>query len=315
VALSVVLIVGGGWSLQRRAQQAEAALRVWYRDLPTARELAREHGRPLHVHFTSAAAPLATRMDEALALAPVRQLAEARFVNLRLDAGTNAALFRRLMGSAGVLGSCVVDVGEQDELDPVAVAPGYLDGQRYLELLAVAAETLPRLRELRARQDDAARLALGDLYASQGSKARARVVLAEVKAEGPRSSALEALARLDVEAGHIAQARRELDEAKKATTQPRSVRLWLTEALVLSAERRVSESIAMLRAGLAAAEVGDERARALLLLAQLEHELKQDGDALHHLELLEREQPNGPWSRLAAERIGHVKNPQPDHQH
>ena len=211
-------------------------LGAWQPDLSTALELSREHARPLHVYFSSPDAPLATRMDETLSLEPVQQLARAHFVNVRLDARAQAELFRRLVGSAGALASCVVDHDAAGELDVVAVAAGYLDPERYVAFLDAAWQGLPRLRELRdgKRQDATTLLALGELYAAQGSVARARSTFSRVSDEASRALALERLARLDVEAGHTAQARRELEEAKSRGGTPGSARIWLTEALILS---------------------------------------------------------------------------------
>lgn len=313
-SLGLLLLLGFGLLWARSARDA-AALREWQHELPRALQLARRHARPLHVHFTSPAAPLSARMNDTLALAPVQSVAMARFVNLRLDAPSQPELFLHLSGSAGALASVVVDVGASGQLDPVAVALGYLDAERYLMFLDGAAATLPRLRELRdGRGGDAtAQLALGELYAAQGSLARARTVLESLRDVTVRARAVERLARLDLEAGHVAQARRRLDEARSLGLGADP--LWLTEARLLAKERRVSEAVSLLSLGLSTERAPDEHASGLLLLAQLEHELKRDPEALTHLEQLRRDAPDSAWARLAVERIDHIKKPQPDHQH
>ncbi len=312
------LAVGFGYWLLRVRPQALAveAARSWQRDLPSALALARTLDRPLHVHFSSQVAPLARRMDETLTLEPVRRLAEAHFVSLRLDAQAESALFKRFIGSPGVLASCVVDLDRAGQLDVVAVAAGYVDPERYVAFLGDAAQTLPLLRELRDGSRDAARsLALGELYAAQGSVARARAAFAEITEPALRSVALEHLARLDVEAGFTAQARRELEEARGLAAEPGSPRLVLTEALLLSSERRVSEAVALLSAKLPPYGSGEQRWRSLLLLAQLEHELSRDADALAHLKQLQHDAPGSSWSRAAADRILHIEHPEPGHRH
>jgi tetratricopeptide (TPR) repeat protein len=256
-------------------------------------------------------------MDEMLALEPVRHIAQAHFINLRLDASSHPDLFRRFTGSAGALASCIVDLDAAGQPDVVAVAPGYQDAYRYATFLDSAIKTLPRLRKLRdgPSADSARYLELGELYAEQGSATRARAVFERLTATAARAAALEHLARLDVEAGRIAEARSELTEARALGSAPSSPRLVLTEALILSSERRVTDAVTLLTQGLPALNAGDERLRSLLLLGQLEHELKHDDRALISLETVERESPHSVWSREAEERILHIKNPTPDHVH
>src|SRR5205085_7450748 len=108
-------------------------------------------------------------------------------------------------------------------------------------------------------------------------------------------------------------ARSELTEARAlGSAQPR---LLLTEALILSSERRVSDAVTLLTQGLPAMNPGNERSRSLLLLGQLEHELTHDDRALIALEAVERESPHSVFSREADEQIVHIKNPTPDHVH
>ncbi len=103
---------------------------VWQRELEGALVLAREQGKPLHVHFSRSDVPLAQAMDETLALEPVRQIAQTHFINLRLDARSQSELFQRFIGSAGALASCIVDLDASGQPDVVAVLPGYQDADR-----------------------------------------------------------------------------------------------------------------------------------------------------------------------------------------
>jgi hypothetical protein len=89
----------------------------------------------------------------------------------------------------------------------------------------------------------------------------------------------------------------------------------LTEALILSSERSVSDAVTLLTQGLPAMNPGNERLRGLLLLGQLEHELKHDDRALISLEAVQQQAPHSVFSRAADERILHIKNPTPDHVH
>jgi hypothetical protein len=310
------LVVSVGLGLATRRGPAPAAgSEVWQRELEGALVLARDQGKPLHVHFTRSDVPLARAMDETLALGPVRQLAEAHFIDVRLDARSHSELFRRFTGSAGALASCIVDLDASGQPDVVAVLAGYEDADRYAMFLEGAVKTLPKLRKLRdgPGTDPSERLELGELYAEQGSATRARAVFEQLTATAAQAAALEHLARLDVEAGRTAQARTELAEARAlGSAQPR---LLLTEALILSSERRVSDAVTLLTQGLPATNAGNERLRSLLLLGQLEHELNHDDRALISLEAVKRESPHSVFSREADERILHIKSSAPDHVH
>jgi tetratricopeptide (TPR) repeat protein len=304
-----------GLVAKRTVPAPPAGSEFWQQGLERALALARDQGKPLHVHFTRSDAPLAQAMDETLALEPARQIARAQFINLRLDARSQSELFRRFTGRDGALASCIVDLDASGQQDVVAVALGYQDADRYAMFLDSAIKTLPKLRKLRdgPGTDPAERLELGELYAEQGSETRARAVFEQLNASAGHAAALEHLARLDVEAGRIAQARAELTEARAlGSAEPR---LLLTEALILSSERRVSDAATLLTQGLPAMNAGNERLRSLLLLGQLEHELTHDERALISLEAVQRESPNSAFSRAADEHIRHIKNPAPDHVH
>ena len=126
IACAVVCLLLGAWLVlgAGSASSSASAELAWQADLQAAVALAREEGRPLHVHFAQASAPLAPRMRETLGAAPVEQLARLGFVNLQLDAGVHADEFRRWFGGGGALGSCILDVSQPGEPDVLAALPG-----------------------------------------------------------------------------------------------------------------------------------------------------------------------------------------------
>lgn len=289
---------------------------TWQSDLHAAVALAQEEQKPLHVHFTQASAPLAARMSETLSAPPVAQLARLGLVNLRLDAGANAELFRRWLGGAGALGSCILDVSEPAEPDVVAVLPGFAETERYLEFLDTSRKSLARLRDLRLQAADspAARLALGQLYAAQGSEARARSTFQAVPGHGVlRARALEQLARMDAAAGQVARARGELEQARSLAGDAHA---WLfTEASLLTAERHVSQAAQLLEGALPTLAGGQDFAVALMLLGSLQHELGKDTAALTTFSRLKAEPAGGAMAREVQERIRHIERPEGGHTH
>ncbi len=318
-ALLVVacLVLGVGMFGVRSAPSKQNA-DLWQRELATGIELARREGKPLQLRFSTRTVPLASRMDDTLRSLPVEQLSRTHFVNVELDAAVNSELFRRWLGSAGALGTCILDFTDAAEPDIVAVLPGFAQPTRYVEFLDGAARAVPKLRELRrlAAKSDAARLTLGELYATQGSQARARASFSQVSAPSAlHGPALEHLARLDAETGQIALARLELDQARTASGDSNSDRLLVTQALVLSAERRVTPAIELLERALPQLSTPAELAQGLLLLGTLEHELGQDTQALAHLRRLREEAPGTAWARTADEHLFHIEHPEPGHTH
>jgi hypothetical protein len=280
------------------------------------REGAAESNPTLFV-FTSPRAPLTEALRETLATTAVARLVTAHFSLRRVDAGVEAALFRRFIGASGQLGSAVVDVEDGAE-DVVGVLPGYADAGRYAEFLQDIARHLPRLRKLRrdARQSVKARLELADIYSHQGSAERARACLEGIA--GPAdllSQALEHLARLDVQAGRTIQARAELERAR-ALGGPKPPPRWLlTEAMLLSAERRVSAAAASLTPGVLQLATGPERAHAFLLLGQMEHELGHDAQALLALQTARAEARADATLQATLDLVEHIEHPSHGHDH
>jgi len=324
--LLAVLLLGLGWLLfQPSASPGVASANgplTWHTSPDAALARATAERKLLHVQFSRAGLPLSRSMEETLRSAPVAQLARAHFVNLRLDSQANAELFQRWVGSAGALASCILEVRTGAEgPDVLAVLPGFADAERYLSFLDAAAKSAPRLRWLRdeGKSSFESLLELGDIYSAQGSARRARESFASVAAPvSGKARALERLARLNLEAGRIVDARRTLQEARALDhnpTAPAMDRLALTEALLLSSERRVSAAVSLLERLAPTLPAGPERDRAWFTLGTLQHEQKRDADALASLERLLRESRLSPWARRADEHISHIKNPGPTHTH
>jgi hypothetical protein len=243
--------------------------------------LASARARPTLIVFVGARAPLSEQFEATLAAAPVQQLIGAHFELRRHDPVRDQALFQRYLGSSGALGAVVVD---RAGTDTVAVLRGYADVERFSAFLSTLALQLPKLRELRDRStpSDAQRLLLGELYAEQGSLQRARSCYETLRASGQvRAAALERLARLDIEAGQMVSARSELDASRKLLPPARADRALLTEALILSRERRVLEAVGLLRGALPGLPAGAERARGWSLLSELQHELEPGPEHVH----------------------------------
>lgn len=320
VACAVVCLLLGywlTWGFASAPPNVSAEL-TWQEDLHAAIELARAQDKPLHVHLAQASAPLAARMQETLGAAPVAQVARLGFVNVRLDAGVHADEFRRWLGGAGALGSCLLDVSQPGEPDVLAVLPGFAEPDRYLEFLDASRKSLGELRELRQKAEVSAtaRLALGQLYAAQGSEARARSTLLRV--QEPRAlhaQALEQLARLDIAGGQLTRARAEHERARASSDATNAASWALTEASLLAAERRVSQAAELLESALPKLESPRERASGLLLLGSLQHELHDDAAALSIFARLKLESQGTAMAREAAERIRHIEQPEPGHAH
>jgi tetratricopeptide (TPR) repeat protein len=273
--------------------------------------------RPTLVVFANKSAPLAGSFEETLASAPVQQLVRAHFALRRLDAAQNQQVFRRYIGSAGALGSAVVDESKP-EPDVLAVLPGYADVDRFSAFLDTVAGNLVKLRRLRdsPKPTGTDTLVLGELYTKQGSLERARRCFESVRApDSAFAAALERLARLDVDAGSPQAARSELEQARSNMPPAAADRLLVTEALILSSERRVGSAIALLTKSLPALPAGDEAARGWLLLGGLEHELGQDERALAALEKVQSETQDSDLLRAAAEQTLHISHPEPGHVH
>jgi tetratricopeptide (TPR) repeat protein len=307
----------------------DSSLIAWETRYREALDKARRQGRLLVVHFISPDRPLSTTMnDETLSRSEVVRASRESFVNARLDARDEKALFERLIGGNGLLATAIVDVTE----DVVSVLPGFADVRAYLDFLEMARTRFARLVELRTvarrlKRDAAAGLTLGEEYQALGSPRRAaeeyaRVLSLMESSAGPSTSSTilsgchERRARLLIAEGQTAAARAELDLAlSDGARAAHPDRLLLTHALVLSAERHLSDAASLLGDLIQRFAASTEYEQALFALGSIEHELRDDAAALGHLEQLVRERPSSRWCGPAEQQMAHIRNPAPDHSH
>ncbi|HXG60238.1 MAG TPA: thioredoxin family protein [Planctomycetota bacterium] len=294
----------------------------WRHDYEAALAEARASGRLVLVHFRAEGRPLAAAMSERTFRDPrVARRAAERFVCVNVEVEARPELFREAVGTAGGLATCVFDA----EGDVVGVLPGFAEAEALLRFLRRTEEGYPRLR---AAREDAARrpaepgprLALGEAYEALGSARRAEACFRKVLelAAGEEAAAHERLARLAAQRGRNVEAREHLAEYRRRDPQGkggREDRALLTEALVLSLERRPAEAARRAEEALAAHPAGAEADRLLLVAGWSRHEAGEDARAVAHLEELRRRFPDSPWADLAAERLAHIRNPDHGHEH
>lgn len=303
---------------------------IWESSYPEALERARRERKLLVVHFTAPDRPLCkTMIDETLSSPDVVKTSRASFVSVRLDARDQEPLFDKLVGGKGLFATSIVDATE----DVVAVLPGFADVRTYLDFLEGARTGFPRLLELRTqarRQQRSAALglALAEGYDKMGSPGRAEAEYTNVETLAksmPSAGAMNAtlvvcherLARLLIAKGRTADARAELEQALEMdpSRANRPDRLLLTEALVLSAERRLTDAASRLVELIQRFGSSNECEQGLFALGSIEHELRDDAGAIGHLERLLRDHPTSRWCAPALQQIAHIRNPQPDHRH
>jgi len=300
----------------------------WKLDYTAALAAARRSRKLLVVHFWLAGRPLYREMENAtFAHAEVARLANARFVNVKVDAGARPDLFERFVGGRGGLGTAVVDGSE----DVVSVQPGYAGPEQYLRFLRRADQGYPRLRAARAAAarapgDPAAAGARGEAYEALGSPRRAEAQfeklaqLAPVSLRARSYAALghERLARYRALRGRNREAAPHLAEYRRLDPGNRLGRLdraQVTEALVAWIERRFDAALRILDDALRRFPASPEHGEMLLALGTVRHEAGDDPGALRVLEQLLKEHPESDAAARAREQIAHIKNPPPDHQH
>lgn len=313
------------------AGAGEAKAIPWLRDLEQGLREAKRAGRLVLVQFLRADRPLCEAMKEkTLAALPVVAFVSSRFVAVQLDAEAQAALFERLSGGRGALASVVVD----DTGDPVASLAGFAEPASFMRFLEDAIAAYPALLAARTRaarrpKDAALAVALGLAYERAGGQLRAEQVLAGVIRTLDQRTGLtpaelsalalahERLARWGVMRGRNLEARAHLARLEALDPQDRQgleAQRRLTEGLALAVERRAKEARPLLEQ-LVARPALAEREHALFALGLVQHDLRDDQAALATLGRLVAEFPRGRWRGRAEEQVGHIKNPQPDHQH
>lgn len=297
---------------------------VWVADLDAARAQAREKDRRVVLHFFMPGRPICKSMaDDTLADAGVARVVRDRFVAVRVDVEADPDLFESVIGSRGVLATCVLDA----DGDVLSELRGYAGPEAFLRFLEKAEAGYVAVKAARAAlsasPDDAAlNVALGEAYRAADSPRRAAEYYRRALAGGSTSAAAalahERLARLRVMRGANLDARRHLESARrmdpegKATAQDR---LLLTEGLILAVERKHLEAAAVLREALKRHPASAETDHLLFALGFSLHQGGQDKPALEALEEALRRFPGSAWAGPVKEQIEHLKNPQPDHTH
>jgi tetratricopeptide (TPR) repeat protein len=288
------------------------ALQVaWGRDIEAALAEAKRADKLLVLHFQLEGRPLCKAMtEETFADADVKRRLSA-FVPVFVDMAARPELFDRTVGGKGALGTAVVDAA----LDPVSVLPGYAGAADFLRFLDAAQKGYPRLKEARAKAVDAPGLhALGDVYRDLESPRRAEACWREASGRGHGASH-ERLARALVLRGKNLEARAQLEAFRKAGLDAGRDRAGLTEGMILALERRHAEAVRVLDDALRSHPASEEADQMLLALGFVRHQLGEDARAIEMLESLLARFPSSPWAPEAKARIGHIRNPPPDHEH
>lgn len=287
----------------------------WAIDYESGLLEARERGMLLVVHFYLRDRPLAGEMEAKTFAAPEVVRRAAAFVNVRIDLSRRPELYEAAIGGRGGLSTCVVD-GTQDV---VSVLPGFADAPTYVRFLERAGRDYGRLKAARGKAasgDAAALLELGEIYQALESPRRAEAVYRQLLAESKHPAAAhERLARLRIVQGKNLEAREHLDAARKLGAGDREDRLLLTEGLVLAQELKPEEALRTVEGAIEKFPKSPEADQMLLALGYVLHDLKQDARAMASLERLLRDHTDSPWVYAARERIGHIKNPPPGHEH
>jgi tetratricopeptide (TPR) repeat protein len=304
---------------------AAALLQVqWKADYEAGLAAAREEGKLLVVHFWLDGRPLCKTMnDETFAHAEVIRLANEKFVNVKVEIDKRPELFRATVGGRGGLATCVLD----GTGDVVSVLPGFAEAAAYVRFLDRAARGHAALRAVReaAEKDPAdpgALQALGEAYERLESPRRAEESYLKAAGTGKGTPGVafsyERLARLRIFRGKNLEAREYVAQYRKLDPEGklgREDRIRLTEALILAVERKLAESVRVVEEAIRQYPESPEMDQMLLTAGWVRHEAGDDKGGLRLLETLVAKFPQSSWVALARERIEHIKNPQPDHQH
>jgi tetratricopeptide (TPR) repeat protein len=262
--------------------------------------------------------------DETLAAAEVARLSRAEFVNVKVDIAARPDLFRDKIGGRGGLATCIVDA----EGDVVSALPGFAAAPAYLAFLKRAAEGYARLKAAReaareaarsAPEDPAALLDWAETYLALESFRRAEEVYERIVGMGTATAgqrrcaavSRERLARACAGRGRNLDARVHLEEYRKLDPENalgRGDRIALTEAMILSIERRVTDAVRVLEEALRRFPQSEERLPMLLVEAVCRHESGENQRAMEMLEELAREHAGTVWGTRARERIAQLQS-------
>lgn len=296
-------------------RQVEAV--PWGSDFEVAKAGAGRTGRLVLLSFVQPGRPAGKALDEETFADPgvLRRIRDG-FVPVRLDPSARADLFAAVVGGRGAVATAIVG----PDGDVVSVAGGYLGPKALADLLDRAAGGIAELAKRRAEAPASgkAMAACGDAYHRLGSPRRAEECWKKAsESTDPEASgtAHARLARLRVERGKNLEARRHLEAARRSGGSAPSGSLALTEGLILGVERRHAEAARVLEEALKTDPAHAEKDHVLFALGFVLHQDKRDREALAVLERLMAEFPASGWALHAREQAGHIRNPQPDHEH
>ncbi len=287
----------------------------WRTDYEATLAEARGAGRLVAVHFWMEGRPLAREMREATFgdSAVVRAL-QGQFLSVKVDIASRPELYERLMGGTGGLGTCDVD----GTGDVVSVLPGFADAREVVRILERARAGYDGLAERRrlAEGDASREFDLAAAYLALDSPRRAEEILEKIvrRETGPRALAHERLARLKASRGRNLEAREHV-AAYRRTGGGREDGIAVTEAMILALELKMEEALRTILEALRRFPSSPERDQMLLTEGFLRHELRQDAPAIAALERLIWEHPDSRCVARARERIEHLRNPPPGHDH
>jgi tetratricopeptide (TPR) repeat protein len=276
----------------------------WEKDVEAALAEAKRSGRLLLLHFQLAGRPACKRMSEETFADPDVARRLTSFHAVLLDMAARPELFERVVGGKGAIGTAVVDA----TLDPVSVLPGFAEPRDFLRFLDVAEKGYPRLKAAGGPRE------LGDVYRDLQSPRRAEACWREGVEKGDLACH-ERLARALVRRGRNLEARTHLEAFRTSGPAAGLDRARLTEGLILALERRHAEAARVLEEALKSHPASDEADQMTLALGFVLHDGGDDQRALEVLEGLVKRFPGSPWTSDARQRIEHIRNPQPDHQH
>lgn len=287
-----------------------AAAPRWQDDLQLALSQTRARGQDLVVFFALAGRDASDRMQGNLtAPAVLDALAAGGFAAVVCDGFVRQGLYKQWVGFGEGMGIAVLD-GDGRVL---ATRPGPQDPPElsaFLRLCAANRDAVARARsaatDARATPEDKARF--GALMLDLGVRNEAEPLLLDAALAGV-ADARHRVARLYALDGNVIAARRWL-KGSPPTPQAR-----VTEGYVLFKERRHAECVDVLKQALATGKLGDDRQRAQLFLGKALHELRRDQEAVAVLEALVREGTGSTFEGAARHTLGHIANPEPDHQH
>lgn len=291
----------------------------WSADYDAALRRAKEESKLVVAHFWLEGRPLCRTMRDETFSSPKVGEASRPFVNVRVEISTRPELFQNTVGGRGALATCVLD----PDGDVVSVLAGFADPETYARFLEKAQMGYGRLKAAKAAASNAGGVyELAEAYRVLDSPRRAEECYARVIAKEPagRHAAMshERLARMFAMRGRNKEAWKHVGEYRRLDPYNRLGRLdgaLLTEALAHWLELHPVDALRALEDSEKRFPESPEADQRLFLAGVLRHECRMDQKAMETLELLVKKYPASAWREAAKERIEHIKNPPPGHEH